>query len=88
MTPTIQVIIIPAMTANHLCLCHMMSVISRQNSDSMTPGSFIGPSVSAEPCPWMTIPALYNPITAMKNPIPADMASFIDLGMLSSIFVL
>ena len=34
------------------------------------------------------MPALKRPRSAMKNPIPADIASFIDLGMLSSIFIL
>ena len=32
--------------------------------------------------------ALNSPIRAMKNPIPADIASFIDFGMLSRIFIL
>ena len=63
-------------------------MMTRQNSDSNTPGSDSGPSVSAEPFPCMMMPALYSPTSAMKNPIPADMASFMDCGISSSILIL
>ena len=87
-SPIAQVISMPPMTAYHLFLSHMARVAAMQRSESSTPGSERFPSVMADVSPGSISPELYRPITTMKKPIPAVMASFIELGMSSIIFFL
>ena len=87
-TPTTHVTISPTMTAYHFFMNQRMSVTTRQNNDRRTPGSPSLPIANALPVPCVMIPALKSPTTAMKNPIPAEMASFMEPGISSRILSL
>ena len=67
--------------AYHFLQYQRLIVVMMQNAARRTPGSLRSPAASALPFPWTMMPVLNNPMMAMKNPIPADIAIFREAGM-------